>query len=150
MRIPRWISMVSAILLLNIVLIAGCRPNTTQTSSVPVPAITVTEANNLIAKNIGNQNFVILDVRPANDYTSRHIPGAIDINYGSTDFKKDVSKLTREKQYLVYCATGVDGAAAAQMMSAAGFKNVQNISGGYAAWVQAGFITCGCPGTVIN
>jgi predicted metal-binding protein len=31
-----------------------------------------------------------------------------------------------------------------------GFKNVQNISGGYAAWVQAGFITCGCPGTVFN
>jgi adenylyltransferase/sulfurtransferase len=132
------------------VLIASCQQTTTQTSSVPVPIITVTDANNLIDKNIGNQNFVILDVRPANDYTSRHIPGAIDINYGSTNFKKDISKLTKKKQYLVYCATGVDGAAATQMMLGVGFKNVQNISGGYAAWVQAGFITCGCPGTVIN
>ena len=67
---------------------------------------------------------------PANDYTSRHIPGAIDINYESTNFKKNVSKLTKKKQYLVYCATGVDGAAATQMMSATGFKNVDNISGG--------------------
>jgi len=145
-----WISVIFAILLLNIVLIAGCRQTTTHSVSVPASTITVTDANNLIAKNIGNQNFVILDVRPVSDYTSRHIPGAIDINYGSTNFKKDISKLTKKKQYLVYCATGVDGAAATQMMLGVGFKSVQNISGGYAAWVQAGFITCGCPGTVIN
>ena len=145
-----WISVMFAILLLNIVLIAGCRQTTTQTISVPVPTIAVTDANNLIAKNIGNQDFVILDVRPVSEYTSRHIPGAIDINYESTNFKKDINKLIKEKQYLVYCATGINGAAATQMMLGVGFKNVQNISGGYAAWAQAGFITCGCPGTVIS
>ena len=150
MRIRRWISVISAVLLLNFVLITGCRQTTTQIISVPAPTITVADANNLIAKNIGNQNFVILDVRPASDYTSRHIPGAIDINYRSTNFKKDISKLIKKKQYVVYCATGVDGAAATQMMLSLGLKNVQNISGGYTAWVQAGFITCGCPGTVIN
>jgi rhodanese-related sulfurtransferase len=150
MPMRHWISVIFAILLLNIALIAGCRQTMAQNFSVPVSTITVSDANNLIAKNIGNQNFVILDVRPVSDYTSRHIPGAIDINYGSTNFKKDISKLTKKKQYLVYCATGVDGAAATQMMLGVGFKSVQNISGGYAAWVQAGFITCGCPGTVIN
>ena len=150
MRIRCWISVMSAILLLNIVLIAGCGQAIIQKVSVPATSIRVSVANALIAKNIGNQNFVILDVRPSSDYTSRHIPGAIDINYESTNFKKDVSKLTKKKQYVVYCATGVDGAAATQMMLGVGFKNVQNISGGYAAWVQAGFITCGCPGTVIN
>ena len=134
----------------NSIFIVGCNKTTSQNVSTPITSITAPEANELIAKNIGNQNFVILDVRPGNDYTSRHIPGAIDINYESTNFKKDISKLTRKKQYLVYCATGVDGTAATQMMLGVGFKNVQNISGGYAAWVQAGFITCGCPGTVIN
>jgi rhodanese-related sulfurtransferase len=150
MRMRRWIYVMSTILLLNIVLIADCRQTTTQTVSVLVPVITVSDANNLIAKNIGNQNFVILDVRPGNDYTSRHIPGAVDINYESANFKNDINKLTKKKQYLVYCATGFDGAGATQMMLEVGFKNVQNISGGYAAWVKAGFITCGCPGTVIN
>ncbi len=134
----------------NSIFIVGCNKTASQNVSTPITSITAPEANELIAKNIGNNNFVILDVRPGNDYTSRHIPGAIDINYESTNFKKDISKLTREKQYLVYCATGVDGTAATQMMLGFGFKNVQNISGGYAAWVQAGFITCGCPGTVIN
>ena len=76
MRIRRWINVISAILLLNIVLVAGCRQTTTQTVSVPVPTISASDANNLIANNIGNHNFVILDVRPADDYTSRHIAGS--------------------------------------------------------------------------
>ena len=150
MRIRRWINVILAILLLNIVLVAGCRQTTTQTVSVPVPTITASDANNLIAQNVGNQNFVILDVRPADNYTSRHIPGAIDINYESANFKKDVTKLDRNKQYLVYCQTGVNSATAAQIMAGLGFKDVQDITGGYAAWVQAGFMTCGCPGTVIS
>ncbi len=150
MRIRRWINVISAILLLNIVLVAGCRQTTTQTVSVPVPTISASDANNLIANNIGNHNFVILDVRPADDYTSRHIAGAIDISYESVQFKNDVTKLDRNKQYLVYCQTGVNSATAAQIMAGLGFKDVQDITGGYAAWVQAGFMTCGCPGTVIS
>ena len=150
MRIRRWINVISAILLLNIVLVAGCRQTTTQTVSVPVPTISASDANNLIANNIGNHNFVILDVRPADDYTSRHIAGAIDISYESVQFKNDVTKLDRNKQYLVYCQTGVNSANAAQIMAGLGFKDVQDITGGYAAWVQAGFMTCGCPGTVIS
>ena len=110
MRIGRWINVILAILLLNIVLVASCRQTTTQTVSVPVPTITASDANNLIAQNVGNQNFVILDVRPADDYTSRHIAGAIDISYESAQFKNDVTKLDRNKQYLVYCQTGVNSA----------------------------------------
>ena len=150
MRIRRWISIMLAILLFNIVLLASCQQTTTQTVSVPVPTITASDANNLIAQNIGNQNFVILDVRPADDYTSRHIPGAIDISYESAQFKTDVTKLNRNKQYLVYCQTGVNSATAAQIMARLGFKDVQDITGGYAAWVQAGYMTCGCPGTIIS
>jgi rhodanese-related sulfurtransferase len=140
----------SAILLLNIVVIACCGQTTVQKVSDPLSTINVSDANNLIAQNIGNQKFVILDIRPANDYTSRHIPGAIDISYESAQSKNAVGKLDRNKQYLVYCQTGVNSAAAAQIMAGLGFKDVQDINGGYAAWVQAGFITYGCPGTVIS
>jgi len=150
MKIRNWATAISLFSLLNIVLMAGCSPIISQNSLTQTTEISAVDANNLIGKNIGNQSFVILDVRPADDYTSRHIAGAIDLNYDSTNFKKDISKLIKKKQYLIYCETGVNGAAASQMMLSLGFKNVQNISGGYAAWVQEGFITCGCPGTVIN
>jgi len=150
MHMQRCISVMSAILLLNIVVIACCGQTTVQKVSDPLSTINVSDANNLIAQNIGNQKFVILDIRPANDYTSRHIPGAIDISYESAQSKNAVGKLDRNKQYLVYCQTGVNSAAAAQIMAGLGFKDVQDINGGYAAWVQAGFITYGCPGTVIS
>ena len=150
MQTRRWISVMSAILLFNIVLISGCRQPTTQTIFVPVPTITVSDADKLISENVGNQDFVILDVRTPDEYTARHITGAIDISYESAQFKNDVDKLDRNKQYLVYCQTGVNSATAAQIMAGLGFKDVQDITGGYAAWVQAGYMTCGCPGTVIS
>ncbi len=150
MQTRHWIYVMSAVFLLNIVLIAGCRQPTTQTVSVPVPKITVSDAAKLISENVGNQDFIILDVRAPDEYTARHIAGAIDINYESANFKNDVYKLDRNKQYLVYCQTGVNSATAAQIMAGLGFKDVQDITGGYAAWVQAGFMTCGCPGTVIS
>ena len=150
MKIRNWILAIILFSMLNMILGVGCSPIISQKTLTQNTEISAVDANNLIAKNIGNQNFVILDVRPADDYTSRHIAGAIDINYESVNFKTDIVKLAKKKQYLVYCATGVDGVAATQIMLGLGFKNVQNISGGYAAWVQAGFITCGCPGTVFN
>ena len=150
MQMRRWIYVMSAVFLFNSMLIAGCRQPTTQTISVPVPKITVSDADKLISENVGNQDFIILDVRTLDEYTARHIPGAIDISYESANFKNDVDKLDRNKQYLVYCQTGVNSAAAAQIMAGLGFKDVQDITGGYTAWVQAGYMTCGCPGTVIS
>ena len=150
MKIRNWTLAIILFSMLNMILGVGCSPIISQKTLTQNTEISAVDANNLSAKNIGNQNFVILDVRPADDYTSRHIAGAIDINYESVNFKTDIVKLAKKKQYLVYCATGVDGVAATQIMLGLGFKNVQNISGGYAAWVQAGFITCGCPGTVFN
>jgi rhodanese-related sulfurtransferase len=120
----------SAVFLLNIVLIAGCRQPATQTISVPVSKITVSDADKLISENVGNQDFVILDVRTPDEYTARHIAGAIDISYESAQFKNDVNKLDRNKQYLVYCQTGVNSAAAAQIMAGLGFKDVQDITAG--------------------
>jgi rhodanese-related sulfurtransferase len=150
MQMRRWIYVMSAVFLLNIVLIVVCRQPATQTVSVPAPTITVTDADKLVSENVGNQDFVILDVRTPDEYTARHIAGAIDISYESAQFKNDVNKLDRNKQYLVYCQTGVNSATAAKIMAGLGFKDVQDITGGYAAWVQAGYMTCGCPGTVIS
>src|SRR5208283_2757037 len=116
MKIRNWTFAIALFSVLNMILGVGCSPIISQKTLTQNTEINAVSANNLIAKNIGNQNFVILDVRPAADYTSRHIAGAIDINYDSTNFKKDISKLIKKKQYLIYCATGVNGAAATQMM----------------------------------
>ncbi|MGP8080756.1 MAG: rhodanese-like domain-containing protein [Dehalococcoidales bacterium] len=150
MKIQRLIPALLLFFALNSVFMVGCNKTASQNISTPTTTITASEANKLIAENIGNKNFVILDVRTSDEYISRHIVGAIDISYESTNFRADIGKLDKNKQYLIYCANGVNGAVATQIMLGLGFKHIQNITGGYAAWVQEGFITCGCPGTVIN
>jgi rhodanese-related sulfurtransferase len=132
-------------------LITGCSQTTVQTTSTPTitltsttttasfPTIDVPDAYNLIQQNIGNPNFIIIDVRTADEFNTGHIAGAINIDYTSAQFTADVSLLDKTKQYLVYCETGVRGAAATQIMVGLGFINVQNIAGGITAWIEDGY-----------
>ena len=99
------------------------------------------DAYNLIQQNLNNPGFIIIDVRTADEFNSGHIAGAINIDYESPQFTADVSKLDKNKQYLVYCATGIRGAAATQIMISLGFKDVQNMAGGITAWIQDGYPT---------
>jgi rhodanese-related sulfurtransferase len=144
-KIKYWLS---ALILLNVLLIAGCSYGKTQASSSPlttisstsgVPTISVTDAFNLIQQNTSNPNFVILDVRTADEFNTGHIAGAINIDYYSSNFQADVGKLDKNKKYLVYCRTGIRGAAATQIMISLGFADVQNMAGGIMAWIQDGY-----------
>ncbi len=132
------------------VLIAGCSQIKTQTTSTSstivtttanVPTITATNAYTLIQQNLKNPGFNIIDVRTLTEFNAGHIAGAINIDYESPQFTADVSKLDKNKQYLVYCTTGIRGAAATQIMINLGFKYVQNMTGGITAWTQAGYPT---------
>ena len=109
MKMKYWMSVTSSLILLNIILITGCSQATTQTTSSPVttilmtpnvPTITVPDAYNLIQKNIGNPDFVILDVRTADEYNAGYIAGAIDIDYYATEFKANIGKLDRNNYYM--------------------------------------------------
>jgi rhodanese-related sulfurtransferase len=138
---------VCLILLLSVFSFSGCHRSTTISTSTRsttltttqnVPTIIVSDAYNLIQNNPGNTNFIIIDVRTADEFNAGHIAGAINIDYESTQFSTDAGKLDKNKQYLLYCATGIRGAAATQIMLGLGFHDVQNLAGGITAWIQAG------------
>jgi rhodanese-related sulfurtransferase len=153
MKMKYWLPAISLFVVLNMVLLTGCIQTTVQTTPTPsttltsttttasVPTIDVLDAHNLIQQNINNPDFVILDVRTADEFNAGHIAGSINIDYTSAQFTADVSLLDKSKQYLVYCATGVRGAAATQIMVGLGFSNVQNMAGGITAWIQDGYPT---------
>jgi len=136
-----------ASLLTLLITFAGCNSQKTTTTSTitattpNVPTITTPDAYILIAKNMNNPSFVIIDVRTASEFDSGHITGSINLDYESTQFTSEVNKLNKNDVYLVYCATGIRGAAATQIMTSLGFKNIQNMAGGIAAWIQAGYPT---------
>lgn len=84
---------------------------------------------------------VVLDVRTPAEFKAGHIPGAININVNDENFSNKVSKLPRDKTYLVHCAANVPngrGARALSTMQSQGFHHLQNLVGGYAGWVAEG------------
>jgi rhodanese-related sulfurtransferase len=148
MKITRRIAIVAFPVILLSGILAGCsQVKTTASSTVPVvtsqttdvPTITVSDANTSIQKNSGNANFVLLDVRTADEFNSGHLAGAINLDYYAADFKANIAKLDKNKQYLVYCRTGIRGAASVQIMLNLGFTKTQNMAGGITEWTQEGY-----------
>ena len=81
---------------------------------------------------------VVLDVRTAKEFQAGHIPGAINIDVNAPDFPDKVTKLDKNKTYLVHCAAGVRSARACHKMSQLDFPKLYNLEGGFRAWEKAG------------
>lgn len=81
-----------------------------------------------------NPDAVLLDVRTPAEYNQEAFEGAINIDIMGADFAQKIAQLDKSKTYLVYCRSGNRSGSACQMMSAAGFENVYNLSGGLMNW----------------
>ena len=148
MKIRHVLSMILLFSLIISVLMVGCSKIKTQTTSdssttittTPnVPTIIASDAYILVTQNLNNPSFIVIDVRTAGEFSSGHIVGAINLDYESPQFTAEVSQLDKNKIYLVYCASGIRGTAATQIMIGLGLKEVQNIAGGITAWIQDGY-----------
>jgi rhodanese-related sulfurtransferase len=69
----------------------------------------------------------ILDVRSPGEYSSGAYPGARNIPL--QDLGRRLGELQRDKAVVVYCASGGRSAAAASLLSQAGFTDVVNAGG---------------------
>jgi len=103
--------------------------------------ITPQAAFDLIEANQGNPDFVIIDVRGADSFTSEHIENAVNIDSAAEDFTAQLEVLDKNKVYLVYCAIGRRSAAAGEAMSELGFNEVYVIEGGIDQWKAEGLPT---------
>ena len=81
-----------------------------------------------------DSNLVILDVRPKNEFKEEHIPDAKNLDYDGHEFKKKVENLDKEKNYVIYCKSGVRGEYFMGIMKELGFPHVYNILGGFVGW----------------
>jgi phage shock protein E len=117
------------------------RTNTTSVSSVVVPTMSVEDAHDLIQNNLDNPNFIIIDVRTADEFSGGQLTNAVDLDYYAPNFVSNVDKLDQNKKYLVYCQTGIRGAAATQILLDLGHTRVYNLMGGIVQWINAGYST---------
>ena len=87
---------------------------------------------------INRQDALVLDVREQAEYAQSHILNARALPLSQLEARiADIEKF-KAKPVIVYCATGNRSSTAATVMRKRGFSNVVNLSGGFAAWQQAG------------
>jgi molybdopterin/thiamine biosynthesis adenylyltransferase/rhodanese-related sulfurtransferase len=84
----------------------------------------------------GTRDFVLVDVREPNEYEINRIPGSVLVPKGEFLTGEALSRLSQDKQLVVYCKTGVRSAEVLAMLHGAGFADSVHVGGGVAAWVN--------------
>jgi molybdopterin/thiamine biosynthesis adenylyltransferase/rhodanese-related sulfurtransferase len=90
----------------------------------------------LAARESGEANFVLIDVREPNEWDISRIPGAELIPKGEFMMGDALSKLPQDKQTVIYCKSGIRSAEVLALAKAAGFADAVHVGGGVAAWVS--------------
>ena len=95
--------------------------------------ISMDEAISIMDEETG---YIILDVRTAEEYSSGHIPDAINIPNESIDANSsgEITALPdKEQMILVYCRSGNRSKQASQKLAALGYTNIVEF-GGINSW----------------
>ena len=90
-------------------------------------------------KSLGN-GAVFLDVREDGEYAQGHIPGAVHIPRSYLETRIEQLVPDRDKQLIIYCASGNRSAFAADTLeSQLGYENVSSLTGGFTLWKDRGY-----------
>ncbi|XP_020573042.1 thiosulfate sulfurtransferase 18-like isoform X3 [Phalaenopsis equestris] len=100
-------------------------------------------------KTLLNSGHRYLDVRTAEEFENGHLEKSLNVPYmfltpqgrvKNQKFLEEVIRLCNRDDFIVVgCQSGVRSLKAAEDLLVAGFKNVKNMGGGYAAWSDNGF-----------
>ena len=134
----------SASLVIGVALAGGCVGGETVTPEAPtqiIENVTTQEAFTLIQNNRNNPDFVILDVRTAEEFTEGHIENAINSDYYSDTCRDELNKLDKNRTYLIYCRSGNRSGKALAIMEELNFREVYDMSGGIIEWEAEGLPT---------
>lgn len=114
-------------ILMALLLLSVCA---TQSAKKTYRQITMEEAVTMLEEETG---YTILDVRTAQEYNEKHIPGAINIANESIG-TKDIPELPDKDQLiLVYCRSGNRSKQASEKLVKLGYTNIVEI-GGINSW----------------
>lgn len=90
----------------------------------------------LEARERGDDEFYLVDVREPNEWEISRIPGADLIPKGEFLMGDALSRLPQDKPTVLYCKVGGRSAEVLALVKAAGFADAIHVGGGVAAWVN--------------
>ena len=121
------------VLLAIVLMLSGCSPQEedgAQTGeTVNWKQINMEEAVGLMKTG---ENYIILDVRRADEFASGHIPGAVNLAnevIGEDDAAVEAVLPDRDQLILVYCRSGNRSKQASQKLADMGYTNVVEFGG---------------------
>ncbi len=82
-----------------------------------------------------DKNTELIDVRTQKEINQGIIGNPLLIELGA-GMQKKMAILDKSKKYIIYCRSGRRSVAASNMMLKMGFKDVNNLVGGYNAWIK--------------
>jgi rhodanese-related sulfurtransferase len=111
-----------------------------EAANAAVPRITPAQARGMIAAG----DTVVVDVRDAPEVAqSGKVAGAVHVSRGMLEFRADPDlpshdkNFAKDKNVIVYCASGGRSALAGKMLKELGYEKVYNL-GGFKDWADSG------------
>jgi rhodanese-related sulfurtransferase len=90
-------------------------------------------------QSINREDALVLDVRDAAEFAQSHLLGARNIPLMHLDSRVSELDAYRDKPIIVVCGEGAKASIqASKLLRGKGFSHVQSLTGGVAAWKQAG------------
>ncbi|MGE7763050.1 rhodanese-like domain-containing protein [Peribacillus sp. NPDC097895] len=80
--------------------------------------------------NKGSKQFI--DVRTPNEYRGKHIKGFKNIPLN--ELGKRAQELSKDKEVVVICQSGMRSSSASKALKKLGFTEVTNVKGGMSSW----------------
>ena len=107
-----------------------------QQAKAEIDEVTSPEAHALAA---GADPPAFLDVRNREEWEEGFVPGATWIPRGNLESRIEGLLPDRDRELVVYCATGARSAFAAKSLGDLGYTRVSSMAGGYVDWKRNGF-----------
>ena len=87
---------------------------------------------------IQDTDYILVDVRTAEEYESGHIQDAVNFDFYSESFQNDILTLDNSSSIILYCRTQNRSTKTANYLKENGYNEISVIAGGITSWVKNG------------
>ena len=87
---------------------------------------------------IQDSDYILVDVRTAEEYESGHIQDAVNFDFYSESFQNDILTLDKSSSIILYCRTQNRSTKTANYLKENGYKDITVLEGGITSWVKNG------------
>ena len=87
-------------------------------------------------KDLLNSQITVIDLRTNKEFDEGNIQTSSNLYFQKREFIDNLEKLDKNKEYLIYCASGNKSRKASHIMKSLGFKVIYHYKKGYKDWIK--------------